>query len=370
MHVLFLSSSLGPGGAERVATTLCNSWVDRGDSVTLVPTFSGGGQPFYPLRPQIELLYLADQVGAAKSGWRSYFGRFNALLEIARSRHPDVIVSFLPNVNVVAVLLSAATGIPCIISERSDPAVQPLGTFWRMCCKALYRFADAVVVQTDNVAASVVRRYGNMRRVSVVPNPIPPALEQYRADGRAIRTRRCLLSLGRLSHEKQVGAVIDCFASLAGGFAEWDLHIYGDGPEREALSEQIIRLGMGDRVFLMGGTETPWAVMADSDLFVMNSRYEGFPNALLEAMAIGLPCVTADCRSGPREISADGRDAMLFAPGDVMAMQSALATLMADSALRNSLGLQARAAVLSRYSLAAILHLWDREMIAVRGRRR
>lgn len=359
MKIVFLISSLNAGGAERVATTLCNAWVARNDSVTLVPTFSGGGNPFYALDKRVELTYLSSLVPVLAGSGKRYLARLLALRRLVRECKPDVVISFLPNVNVAALAATAFTGMPCIVCERSDPSQMPIGRLWRVVCNLFYRFADVVAVQTEAVASGIGRVYSGLRRVVIVPNPLPEGLLQMRADSGAVPNRRTLLSLGRLSQEKQVGQIVDVFASLTGDFPEWDLHVHGDGPDREALQVQIDTLGLRERVFLKGQSIEPWQVMAKADAFVMNSRFEGFPNAMLEAMGVGLPCVVADCPSGPRDISADGRDALLFSPGDFQGFRAALAQIMGDSDLRLMLGKQARAAVVERYSLEAVLKTWD-----------
>lgn len=117
-----------------------------------------------------------------------------------------------------------------------------------------------------------------------------------------------------------------------------------------------------------GATRQPWQVMENADLFVMNSRFEGFPNALLEAMGVGLPCVAADCPSGPREISRDGRDAILFAPRDLEGMRTHLDSLMADHPRREELGRQARASVSERYSLTSVLKRWEALLASIEAR--
>lgn len=367
MNIIFLISSLSSGGAERVASTLCNDWAARGDTVTLVPTFSGGGQPFYALDEKIELLYLSGLVGPASGrGNKRYLARLRALRQLVRERRPDVVVSFLPNVNIAALAATAFSGVPCIVCERSDPSVQAIGAVWRAACKLFYRYADLVSVQTLAVAAGIHKVYGGLGNVSVVPNPLPGDLVRWQADLAAPRARRSLLSMGRLSEEKRVDHIIDAFATLAPQFPEWDLHIYGDGPERTALESRIERLGLQGRAQLLGRSSEPWPVMAGADAFVMASRYEGFPNALLEAMGVGLPCVAADCPSGPREISCDGRDAMLFKPGDVVGLSDALARLLSDEGRRVTLGRRARDSVLERYSLAAVRETWDGLFAAVR----
>lgn len=368
MNIVLLVSSLNSGGAERVATTLCNAWAERGDYVTLVPTFSGGGTPFYPVSEQVELVYLADLVNVGRrTGGKQYVARLGGLRGLVRARKPDVVISFLPNVNIAALAATAFTGVPCVIGERSDPSVQPIGTAWRVACTLFYRFADVVTVQTESVAGSIRRLYGGLRRVVVVPNPVPEPLLRWQAHlTNPLPKRKTLLSLGRLADEKQLDQLIDCFRLLAPLFPDWDFDIWGDGPERAALQAQIDASDLGARVRLRGRSQTPWQVMAQADVFVMNSRYEGFPNALLEAMAVGLPCVAAACPSGPREISNDGRDALLFPPGDVEGLRQALMRLMASAELRASLGQQARASVLARYSMAAVLQRWDDLIATVR----
>ena len=366
MNIVFLISSLSAGGAERVASTLCNDWASRGDKVTLIPTFSGGGQPFYALNEKIELLYLSGLLVPASGGGKRYLSRLLALRRLVRERRPDVVVSFLPNVNIAALAATAFSGVPCIICERSDPSVQSIGAVWRLACKLFYRHADLVTVQTHAVAAGIRKVYGGLDKVSVVPNPLPDDLMHWQADLVAPRVRRTLLSLGRLSEEKRVDQIIDAFSTLVPHFPEWDLHIYGDGPERAALQAHIERLGLTGRAQLLGRSSEPWQVMAEADAFVIASRYEGFPNALLEAMGVGLPCVSADCPSGPREISRDGLDAVLFKQGDINGLVDALARMLGDKAGRVALGRRARASVFERFSLAAVRDNWDGLFSAVR----
>lgn len=359
MKILFLISSLGAGGAERVATTLANAWAARGDKVTLVPTFSGGGEPFYKLNEFVELMYLAELVGVTHQGGKRYLRRLTALRCLVRERKPDVVISFLPNVNIAALAATAFSGVPCVICERSDPAELPIETKWKLACKLLYRKADCVVVQTESVARSIRRIYGGLHDVAVIPNPIPEELDRWRAVASPEAPRRVLLSMGRLVAEKQVNQIISAFASLHGDCLEWDFHIYGDGPLAEPLRRQVEEAGLAGRVCFKGRTTEPWAVMARADAFVMASAYEGFPNALLEAMAMGLPCVTTDCRSGPRELSRDGRDALLVKQDNEDDLHSAMRRLLSDATLRRTLGARAQQSVLARFSLTSVLEIWD-----------
>jgi len=357
MRIVLMTSSLGAGGAERVASTLCNEWAKQGHKITLIATFSGGGSAFYPLSPLINVVFLADLVPKRKKSLVSYWRRLSVLREIILSNSTDVVVSFLPNVNVAAILASAFTRIPLVISERRDPASQPASRFWEFACAALYRFSDVVVVQTEGVLRSIGDSYPSLKKIACVPNPLPKNLEQFwRKDSTA--PRRILLSIGRLVHAKQVEHSIRVFGMLANSHEAWDLHIYGNGPAREKLASLIYELDLQQRVFLMGETTTPWDVMAEADAFVMTSQHEGFPNALLEAMGVGLPCVVYDCLSGPREITRDGLDALLVPLNDQAALMQAIRRVMDDGALRKELGDRARVSVFARFGLEVIVNRW------------
>jgi GalNAc-alpha-(1->4)-GalNAc-alpha-(1->3)-diNAcBac-PP-undecaprenol alpha-1,4-N-acetyl-D-galactosaminyltransferase len=367
MKIILLTSSLGPGGAERVATTLCNFWAARGDRVFLIPTFSGGGEVFYAVSPAVKVTFLATVVQAnGKNKW-GYVNRLYRLRALIAEAEPDVIVSLLPNVNVAAILSTLLLRIPLIICERSDPSIQPIPWFWSVARRLLYRFADMLTVQTAVAATRAKSFFPQSDRIRVIPNPVPEGVAF--SAKRQGNERRKLISIGRLAPEKQVASIINAFSELVSKFDDWHLDIYGDGPLRPALQSQIASIGLQSRVFLRGRTDEPWEVMASSDVFVMASRYEGFPNSLLEAMGVGLPCIAFDCPSGPREISNNGEYAVLVPLNDQAALVAALSRLMSDDCFRNSLGSRAREAVLSRFALPVVMDGWDqlfREVGAIR----
>lgn len=358
MNIILMTSSLGPGGAERVASTLCNEWIKQGNKVTLIATFSGSGSSFYSLSPLVTVIFLANLVPIKRKSIISYWIRFFTLRKILLLNSFDIVISFLPNVNIAAILATAFTNIPVVISERRDPRSQPTSQFWEVACKALYRFANAVVVQTESVSCGIGDLYSSLKNVTCIPNPLPQQLLQFHRRSH-IKNRFVLLSMGRLVPEKQIEHTVYAFSNLASSFKNWDLHIYGDGPSRSVLADLIKNLNLQDRIFLIGRTSSPWNVMEQADAFVMTSRHEGFPNGLLEAMGIGLPCVVYDCPSGPREISSEGLNAILVPLNDKYDLTNSLERLMADSDLRKSLGERARAAVLLRYKSNSILDKWN-----------
>jgi glycosyltransferase involved in cell wall biosynthesis len=366
LRICFLVSSLDAGGAERVATTLSNAWAARGDEVSLIATFSAGGKPFYAVSDAVELISLADVVNTRKKNIGSYAKRFVALRRLLKERNPDVVISFLPNVNVAAVLTTLFTGIPLILCERNDPSGRSPRSFWELCSRLTFRYGDMFTVQTDAVAEKIHRYYPGLKRVRAVPNPIPEDVAAHEA-GMRNNHRKILLSMGRLEDQKQFDKAIAAFSAVAARFPDWDFNIYGEGPLKPRLQVCIEQYGMAERIALKGRTTKPWEVMAGADAFLMTSKFEGFPNALLEAMGVGLPCVVTDCPSGPSEMTRQGKDALLVPMQDQKALISALEDIMRDEGLRCTLGNQARDSVLRRYSLKAVIEQWDRVFSEVRS---
>jgi glycosyltransferase involved in cell wall biosynthesis len=281
------------------------------------------------------------------------------LRRLAVVKDPGVIVSMLTNVNVAAILATRGLEVPVCVCERVHPlADQELNRLWRGLRRLTYRAADVVVAQTME-AAEALQRCAKAARVTVVPNPLPTELATRRLPNRRVGPRGKLMGMGRLEWQKGFDRLVAVFARLAPEFPTWDLWIFGEGSERGRLEAEIRRLNLRSRVFLPGWTRDPWNELQNADLFVLPSRWEGFPNALLEAMALGVACVTYDCPAGPREVTREGQDGVLVPAGDEQALERALRNLMSDELRRRELGARAAGSVRERYALSRILRLWD-----------
>ena len=168
--------------------------------------------------------------------------------------------------------------------------------------------------------------------------------------------RPFVLAIGRLNEQKGFDLLLDAFCRSGLARAGWRLVILGEGPERPALQQQATTLGIADAVALPGFVEVgQWLKRAD--IFVLSSRYEGFPNALLEAMQMQRACISFDCPSGPRDLIENDRDGLLVPPRDVAALSEALQCLAADPALRSRLGAEA-SKVGERFSAASVYAKW------------
>lgn len=353
--VALVISGLGPGGAERVVSHMAGYWAEAGRSVSVITFEPPGTPPFFPLPPDVRLtqLDLLRPATGRVDGLAANAGRVAALRQALREAKSAAYVAFTSRVNVLTVLAARGLGRPVIIAERSNPLLLPQGRLWQAAQRAIYPLADRVVFQSERVAACFSERV--RRRAVIIPNPVfaPPTLA-----APAVRPRRILLGMGRLDADKAYDRLVRAFAVLAARHPLWDLEIWGDGPERPRLIALAGELGLAGRVRLPGRTAEPLARMRAADLFALTSRYEGFPNVVLEALACGLPVVSLDVPFGPREIIRHGVDGLLAPPDDEVALVSALSRLMGDEAERARLAARAVEAG-ERFHPRRIMALWD-----------
>lgn len=380
--IVLLISSMNAGGAERVAAALANNWVKLGHEVRIVPCFSKGtGESFYPLDKRIDLHWLVQDLPQSKV--LSRLVKPLVLRRLLKSWQPDVVVSFLTNVNVTALLATRGLDIPVIVCERTNPLSEShLPLALRKLRKALYPKAAAVMMQTEAAARDYAAHAPSVKNVPTIANPISDdLLDELQAQhvvtigtGAAIEggdsTPKVLLSMGRLVELKQFGFLINCFAEVAQDFPDWQLHIYGSGPLAEQLQAQIDAFGLSTQVFLKGATKTPWQNMRAADAFAMTSEREGFPNVLLEAMANGLATIAIDCPYGPAEVTKEGELALLiplemqdqdgqYTQKTRTAFIEGLRQLLGDDVLRQRLARQGQAHVLQQYSPDRIVQRWE-----------
>lgn len=363
MRLTLIIHSLDGGGAERVMAALASRLTERGHAVTLITLDDGTGDR-HSVTSSVNRVFLDTISGSVSQiAGLGQFLRIVRIRRAVRTSMPDVVLSFCDATNVLMLLATRLMSVPVVVSERSDPAAQALPGLKAWLRPRLYRRAAAVVVLTPAAAATVApwcRRPPVVipSAVDVPPaddgpgTPTPPKEGEQvgepngsGADRARLASRRRLIAVGRLEQEKGFDRLLEAFVSLTARHPDWDLEIHGDGSLRDDLRRRISRLGIDARVRLVGWTRPIWPALRAADLFVLPSRYEGFPSALLEAMAVGLACVATDCPSGPREIIRPGIDGVLVPADNVTALAEGLSRLMGDESERARLGEAARQVV-------------------------
>ena len=356
--ITILLSGLGPGGTERVVSILSNEWVKLGYQVTVLCFEGSEVSPYYSLDLRVKLRRLGPpprQLGRLVSLY-SVILRVIALRRVLGKASPDVIISFLTRNNVLALLSTVGMKIPVVISERNNPKLQHLGIVWRVLRNLTFRRAFGLVTMTQGAMNYFPASMRGKRWV--IPNPVIVSYDREKQRHSAKPNIKTLTAVGRLVKQKGFDLLIAAFAAVAISIPTWQLVIWGEGPERHALEKLVKDLAMEERILLPGVSKYPGGWINGSDAFVLSSRFEGWGNALLEAMASGLPVVSFDCEWGPAEMIADGVNGILVAREDVRGLSLAIATLMNDEELRRKLG--AAAALSARkYSHDKILLQWN-----------
>ncbi len=348
--------SLGAGGTERVVNFLANRWVSRGWQVTVLTLDQANDASFYHYDPRVGIVRLAMpprrralMTGAWSAGQRlRLFRRHITRIE------PDLVISFLSRTNVLALLACFGVSTPVVVSERNNPAKQPIGPVWSLMRKLLYRRAFGLVTMTHGARDHFARHL--VRRSWVIPNFAFPAETEATTAERS--DERTIAAVGRLVDQKGFDLLIAAFATIADRFPDWKLVIWGEGENRNALQQQREQLGMTSRIMLPGISPSHAGWIEGADAFVLSSRYEGWGIALLEAMAAGLPVISYDCQWGPGEMIDHDVDGLMVPPDNVPGLATAMAAVMADPALRNRLGSAARQSA-QRFSPEAAGAAWD-----------
>jgi GalNAc-alpha-(1->4)-GalNAc-alpha-(1->3)-diNAcBac-PP-undecaprenol alpha-1,4-N-acetyl-D-galactosaminyltransferase len=360
MKLTLVISSLERGGAERIISVLAGAWADRGNQVTLI-TFDDAEGPAYPLHPEVVVKSLRVPNELARNLFYALYRnvrRVRLLRRLIRQSQPDVVISFLDFPNIITLLAMWRLGIPVIVSERANPQYDGLKPVWKRLRLHLYPRAAALVCQTSAIVTQLQQKM--KVRGYAIPNPVElpaPLTSMVPKDGS--RNSHTVIAMGRLVPQKGFDLLLEAFARIAGRHPTWSIKVLGKGSLQGQLEAQAGSLGLKDRVSFAGAVSDPFPLLSAADLFVFSSRFEGFGNALTEAMACGLPVISFDCPAGPADIIRHGVDGILVPPEDIAALASAMDRLMGNAAERERLARSAPE-VLTRFSLKSVLAMWER----------
>lgn len=320
-RIVFFTASLGTGGAERVISILTRHLAETGISAEIVLYYDS--EPFYDIHPDVRITYVERETQSKNLlkniMWlRRYFKR-NAYL----------VISFLAQFNMVALAAAFATGVPVIVADRNDPRHMPMQALLRTTRNLLYHLADVVVVQTQHNKDYFPKAL--QKKCTIIYNPIDLA-EKSELALRMDKKHR-IVSVARLMKQKNQLMLIEAFYQIHKEFPDYTLTIYGDGPYRDVLENRIDELGLRESVTLPGKVQNVFDCIADAELFVLTSNFEGMPNALIEAMCLGLPVISTRV-SGATDLITDGKNGLLTDVGDTEQLITCMKRMLEDAQLR------------------------------------
>jgi glycosyltransferase involved in cell wall biosynthesis len=366
MHIALIISSFNLGGAEISLINLANylvSLVGKDYKVSIITFAPPLSLPCCPLSPKVNLL----QINQLQNYRSSYLIRFkNIIKRIVALRRaislldPDVIISFVDLTNIASIVATIGLKIPVIVSERTHPFYYNIPKIYQQLRIWLYPRAFRVVMQTDP-GANYFKSVCGAANVIVIPNAVrkPSNRKEFLSS-----TVNQVVSVGRLCSSKGFDTLIYAFAKIINYFPNLTLTIYGEGDERSNLENLITDLNLQRKVFLPGVSQQIPEMLFYADLFVFPSHYEGFPNALAEAMAAGLPIIASNC-CGNADLVVDRVNGCLFPVGNVDVLVTVMQELIDNFDLRSKLSLAARK-IVDQFSEDRIYAKWQ-EIIDITG---
>lgn len=328
--------SLAGGGAERVACNLANFLFESENNVTIL-TMSDI-EDTYEVNSKIKRVYLLKK-NERRNKILDFFKRFKKLSKYMSNNKTDVYIVMLPITTIMMLLLRKKTDAKIIMSERVDPNSYNLVK--KVLLKLLARRADGYVFQTDDA-----KKWYNLKNEKsiVIPNAINEVF--LKQTNQTVIRKKKIVSVGRLNKQKNFELLIKSFLNMDNKYSDYKLYIYGEGKEKNKLLNIIRKNNLEGRVLLPGYSKNIKEDIKDASLFVMSSNFEGMPNALIEAMALGLPCISTDCPcGGPKYLIKNNINGILVPVGNENYMTKKIEFLLSNETISKKIGDNAKKVV-------------------------
>ncbi len=377
--------SLQKGGAERVMVNLAEYFFEQGYKVTLVTTYIAATE--YEVRhaawkrvpagaPGGELVsdteenpVWVDPAGGDRNGIKRVFSallkseqegrlknlqkRQDKLTKIWRELKPDLVLSFIGKNNIMALSTATREDIKVVVSVRADPEMEYNTVPLKAAMLSSFGKAAGIVVQSEG-ARNWFPKY-IQKKCTILPNAIDSSFIRIRYKGERDKE---IVMVGRLDENKNQGMVMEAFAKISEDFPGYKLKIYGDGPDRLKLKRKAEKLGLSKRIEFPGNVTHVAEHIERASLYILASRQEGMPNSLIEAMALGLTCISTDCPcGGPRELIKNGENGILVPVDDLDAMTQAMKKALNDKEFSEKLGIAA-CQIKDKFSKEAANDMW------------
>lgn len=323
MKIVFSIGSLSGGGAERVVARIASRMAELGHQVTILLIASQ--EVGYKIDNRVNIKYVCTS--NTIKGVR-FVSRIINYRKTIKNLAPDIVLSFTVGVNMFVLVSLLGLKQLTIISERNDPYSDPKSKKMRRLRNWLYRLADGIVFQTSDAQNYFFEH--NLQESTIIINPIDNNIPSPYLGEKS----NLIVSVGRLEPQKNHRLLIDAFSEIAYKLPEYKLLIFGKGSMESELKKQISEKGMNENILLMGYKDNVLEEIRNAKMFILSSDYEGISNALLEAMAIGLPVISTDHPiGGARQLIKNGHNGLLVNVGDKNELKNAILRLVEDPVL-------------------------------------
>lgn len=342
MKIAFFIGSMKRGGAERVISMLANYYSNRGWNVDIIVLLENSVD--YHLNCNINIIDFSIEGGTYKKNIFSWGKRIRKYI---KRNSPDRIVSFIGRINALVLTSTIGFNTPIIVSERNDPRKDGRSKIILKYCNLIYKRAYAIVYQTEYEKSCFSNK---LRNQYIIPNPIRIATVEHKIEKKEIVTA------GRLMPQKNQKLLIDSFKNIRSKYPNIRLKIYGEGILRQQLQRQIDDLGLHESVELLGNISDLHEKIAGALMFVLTSEYEGLSNALLEAMMLGIPCISTNY-SGAEEIITNKVNGLIVQKGDVDGLSKAMESLLEDKELLKKIKVEQKKTI-EKYQYENVIKQW------------
>ncbi len=356
MRIVFITNSIGFGGAEKMIAYVANGMSQRGHCVAVVNFESVGGEYINKHTQYFDKSISIYAFDGNKSGKISRFQKIIFTRRVVREFEADVMVCFTMYPSFVGKIVHVLTGVPSIMSERGNPYVINKCNIFSLLELLVVNQSSGGVFQLKGAAEFYSERL--QRRSTIIPNPIfindkiEPVLFNER--------EKSIVSVGRLdNYQKRYDVMIKSFSLFSKNHPEWILKLYGIGSDEDVIKRWCVEEGVADKVLFMGLTKQPMVDIRKAGMFLITSDYEGISNALLEAMALGLPCVSTDSEpGGARMLVQNMSNGLLVEVGDHEKIADAMAYFADNPKFAEQCGEKAKD-VVTRFDAETTLDEWE-----------
>lgn len=343
--IVFFIGGMNRGGAERVISILANHYAHKGWSVDILMLLDSKVE--YILDKRVRCIDLTNK---NKSRVLSIPKWLKGIRKYVKDNNPDVILSFVARINALVIFATFGIKTKTVVSERNDPMMDGRSYLLSILINILYRNVDKIVFQTRRAYNFFPEKI--QRKSSIIANPITISNIKSNVSDKKI------VSVGRLSEQKNQSMLIRAFENVHRKHPDYQLWIYGEGNLRNQLQNLIIEKKLENNVFLPGNVLNIHEQISTAEIFVLSSNYEGLSNALLEAMMMGIPCISTDC-AGSDEFIIDNKNGLLIPVRDNKRLETSILKLIEDKELASKLGFQAKQ-TLEKCKLENIVNEWEK----------